>query len=663
MKYRSEKDNAYLHLRKFQLVKSIYIRNSVRVIFPLLFVFLMAGKDVKNSEQGVFDQENCRIQLLKSVDSLHHSLSELELMVRKNINSTSGEFRNTWHACRIYYRAISPFVNFYRPELAQQLNGPPVALPEEEDEVAAFLPPHGLQLMEEKLFQSSGNYDQAEVMSELTLFRTNLEAYKSSVKDTLLREQDIFHALELEMLRYFLLTVTNMESPYTHAAFKEGASYYLNLPVFLNSCYTELDETDKNAFESLQTTSLSCADFLSKQDKVSQADYFQLYSKFYIPLSESLSRFFFLRCPDYNFSSGPVNFLSRSVFDPGSFTISGFLSGSESRAGTLSAQLGRLLFFDPALSQKDQRSCASCHDPRKAFTDGLQRSMGAQHGQQLLRNAPTLMNAVFQRKLFHDGRAFTFENQASEVLNNPDEMQNDFSVVPDKIKKSSEYIRLFKASFTGTEDTLISNRSILKAIAAYEQTLFSLNSRFDRAIRGDESILDANEKEGFNVFMGKGKCGTCHFLPLFNGTAPPYYSESEMEVLGVPASPDTVHPKLDADPGRQKVIPMQEYHAAFKTPTLRNIEFTGPYMHNGVYTSLEQVIEFYEKGGGKGIGLEIKNQSLAHDKLNLNKDEKRKLILFLSTLSDTSGCTSAPVRLPAFDLSSDKRERIVGGDY
>ena len=454
-----------------------------------------------------------------------------------------------------------------------------------------------------------------------------------------------------------------MESPYTNAAFKEGASCYHNLPKFFSSCYPELNETDRNACESLKAASLSCADFLSEQDHVNNPDYFQLYSKFYIPLSESLSRFFFLRCPDYNFSSGPVNFITRSVFDPGAFNVSGFLSGAEARTGTLSAQLGRLLFFDPALSQKDQRSCASCHDPRKAFTDGLQKSMGAQHGQQLLRNAPTIVNAVFQRKLFHDGRAFTFENQASEVLNNPDEMQVDFSVVPDKIRKSSEYIRLFKASFTGTEDTLISNRSILKAIAAYEQTLFSLNSRFDKAIREDENILEANEKEGFNIFMGQGKCGTCHFLPLFNGTAPPYYSESEMEVLGVPASPDTVHPKLDTDPGREKVIPMQEYHAAFKTPTLRNIEFTGPYMHNGVYTSLEQVIEFYEKGGGKGLGLEIKNQSLAHDRLNLNQDEKRKLILFLSTLSDTSGCTNAPVRLPAFDLSSDTRERIVGGDY
>ena len=623
----------------------------------------MAGKDVKNSEQGVFDQENCRIQLMNSVDSLKHSLSLLESMVRQKKPSGSSEFRNAWHSCRIYYRAISPFVSFYRPELAQLLNGPPVALPEEEDEVAAFLPPHGLQLIEEKLFQGSGNYNQTEVILELSLCKTNLEAYKSSVKDTLLREQDIFHALELEMLRYFLLTVTNMESPYTNAAFKEGTSYYHNLPEFFSSCYPELNETDRNACESLKAASLSCADFLSEQDHVNNPDYFQLYSKFYIPLSESLSRFFFLRCPDYNFSSGPVNFITRSVFDPGAFNVSGFLSGAEARTGTLSAQLGRLLFFDPALSQKDQRSCASCHDPRKAFTDGLQKSMGAQHGQQLLRNAPTIVNAVFQRKLFHDGRAFTFENQASEVLNNPDEMQVDFSVVPDKIRKSSEYIRLFKASFTGTEDTLISNRSILKAIAAYEQTLFSLNSRFDKAIRGDENILEANEKEGFNIFMGKGKCGTCHFLPLFNGTAPPYYSESEMEVLGVPASPDTVHPKLDTDPGREKVIPMQEYHAAFKTPTLRNIEFTGPYMHNGVYTSLEQVIEFYEKGGGKGLGLEIKNQSLAHDRLNLNQDEKRKLILFLSTLSDTSGCTNAPVRLPAFDLSSDTRERIVGGDY
>ena len=174
------------------------------------------------------------------------------------------------------------------------------------------------------------------------------------------------------------------------------------------------------------------------------------------------------------------------------------------------------------------------------------------------------------------------------------------------------YISLFKSAFEGSDDTAISNASILKAIAAYEETLLALNSRFDQAMRGDLEMMSDEEKAGFNLFMGKAECATCHFLPLFNGTAPPDYIESEMEVLGVPGNSDTLHPVLDQDPGREKIIPMKEYHGAFKTPTVRNGAITGPYMHNGVFSSLDAVVEFYNKGGGQGIGLNIVNQSLLH---------------------------------------------------
>ena len=130
---------------------------------------------------------------------------------------------------------------------------------------------------------------------------------------------------------------------------------------------------------------------------------------------------------------------------------------------------------------------------------------------------------------------------------------------------------------------------------------------------------------------------TCHFVPLFNGVAPPYFSEAESEVLGVPATTDTAHAELDADEGKYNLYPISILRYAFKTPTLRNIDLTAPYMHNGVYRTLEEVIDFYDKGGGSGLGIAPVNQTLPANRLQLSEKEKRQLIAFLHSLTDTAG--------------------------
>ncbi len=134
--------------------------------------------------------------------------------------------------------------------------------------------------------------------------------------------------------------------------------------------------------------------------------------------------------------------------------------------------------------------------------------------------------------------------------------------------------------------------------------------------------------------MGKAKCGSCHFAPLFNGTQSPLFSKSEAEVLGVPAQADTANAVLDEDPGRFILNPYPQYRYAFKTTTLRNVAKTAPYMHNGVYKSLEEVMDFYNRGGGAGIGIELDNQTLSPEPLNLSKKEIREIIAFLKTLND-----------------------------
>jgi len=279
------------------------------------------------------------------------------------------------------------------------------------------------------------------------------------------------------------------------------------------------------------------------------------------------------------------------------------------------------------------------------------------------RNAPGLLNSVLQKKLFHDGRSFSFENQASEVLNNPDEMHADFSKVALKLRKSSEYERMFSHAFRDTDDTLISSRTILVAIAEYERTLIALNSRFDKSMRGYVDLLTEDEKRGFNLYVGKANCASCHYMPLFNGTVPPEYVESEMEVLGVPGNADLDHPVKDIDPGREAIIPMEMYRGAFKTPGLRNLELTAPYMHNGIFQTLEEVIDFYDRAGGVGIGLDIPNQTLITDSLHLTVEEKVSLKKFLLALTDTVNTAFMPVNLPLFENDSLLNLRSVGGEY
>jgi cytochrome c peroxidase len=182
-------------------------------------------------------------------------------------------------------------------------------------------------------------------------------------------------------------------------------------------------------------------------------------------------------------------------------------------------------------------------------------------------------------------------------------------------------------------------------------------------MRHETDILPAAAKRGFNLFMGKAACGTCHFAPIFNGTVPPRYLESESEVLGVPATANLISPTLDNDIGKAGVIPAEVFRFSFKTPTLRNAAVTAPYMHNGVFTTLTEVIEFYDRGGGAGLGLTVPHQTLPNSRLDLTDPEKEDLIAFLQSLTDTTSAASAPKSLPRFITKRVYNKRPVGGVY
>src|SRR5690606_30690471 len=259
-------------------------------------------------------------------------------------------------------------------------------------------------------------------------------------------------------------------------------------------------------------------------------------------------------------------------------------------------------------------------NPNLGYTDGLAKPVDIHNPEKsLLRNVPTLLNAALQSNYFYDMRALTLEDQVRDVISNEQEMDSSMDAIVDYLSADHSYQSLFAKAFPATAGKAIRPDEVTNALASYIRSLTKLNSRFDEYMQGREDALSGQELKGFNLFMGKAKCATCHFVPLFNGITPPKYVMSETEVLGVPVSAtDSI---LDPDLGYYDIIGVDSYKHAFKIPTVRNILKTAPYMHNGIYGTLEQVMEFYNNGGGAGLGINLPNQTLSEENLHLTEQE------------------------------------------
>lgn len=230
-------------------------------------------------------------------------------------------------------------------------------------------------------------------------------------------------------------------------------------------------------------------------------------------------------------------------------------------------------------------------------------------------------------------RSQDLENQIESVMKNPDEFNLSPNELKDKISSNKKLVELFQKAFPDKKE--LTAYEIRNAIASYVRGLMPFNAKIDHYFAG-EATLTENEINGFNLFTGKAKCATCHFIPIFNGTVPPWYNNSESEVIGVPESIAWENAIIDDDEGRYKFNQIEQFRYSFKTPTIRNSEKTAPYMHNGVYKTMEEVVKFYKLGGGNGIGMNLEYQTLPFDKLDLTEKEQQEIISFINTLTDDS---------------------------
>ena len=310
--------------------------------------------------------------------------------------------------------------------------------------------------------------------------------------------------------------------------------------------------------------------------------------------------------------------------------------------------LGKRLFFDTRLSADGTISCASCHKPELALTDGFTTAIGIK-GQTGARNTPTAMNAVYYTSFFVDGRADSLETQALGPLTNPIEHGlRDYQSILKLLQTDIKYAWLVKQAFD-IEPDQVSKQHIGLAIASYERTLISADTLFDRFLYGeDDQALSASAQRGLRVFQRKGNCANCHEITLHHAL----FTDNRFYNLGVGF--DKIKPKFmefleaykKADTG-EKINPLEVYNSQqqsefgryavtgvitdigrFKTPTLRNIVLTAPYMHDGSQKTLEEVVEYYNKGGDKNPFLDP-----AIFPLELTDQEKKDLVEFLKALT------------------------------
>ena len=289
---------------------------------------------------------------------------------------------------------------------------------------------------------------------------------------------------------------------------------------------------------------------------------------------------------------------------------------------TAKIELGKQLYFDGRLSKNNAISCAFCHNPGTGFADPRQTSIGVGGGVGG-RQSPTVYNTGLNHVQFWDGRARSLEEQAIGPIHNPVEMAETHEHVVAKLGKIKGYQQQFRAVF-GTDVNL---QGIAEAIAAYERTVLSTNSAFDKYVLGAQKAMDEAAVRGLALFKGKARCILCH-----NG---PNFTDNQFHNLGVPQ----VGP-MKEDLGRFAVSRAEKDRGAFKTPTLRSITETAPYMHDGAFKTLEEVVEFLDQGGGSNPNL-----SPLVKPLNLAVEEKSDLVAFLKALAGEPISFSMP-KLP-----------------
>lgn len=602
----------------------------LRQLILLLIIFIIiAGFSLKNTPAPSPSHDVKNFYLLKA-ENFKNETDTLYILIKKG---NEKQIQQQFLKARYAYKQMEVFAEYFFAFYAEKINGPSIPYFEESDPDELEEQPTGLQLIESNIFPHLNKEEKNHLLHQaeaLVRYAAEMPTVDESFD---FNDENIFDALMEEIYRITALGITGFDSQAAMNGLTECKSSLNSLQQIINFYKEPFNEKLPGKFESLESKLTDAEKYIDRHNNFNAFDRMEFIQQYLNPVAAMIGEYKVANNYKDNSTSLFYSAIKKNNTLFSAFAFNPYRFLDDNTTSPAKVELGRKLFFEKQLSSNNQRSCASCHQPEKVFTDGLKTSMALDGHSPLPRNAPTIWNAALQRSLFYDSRSRNLEDQVMQVLNNAKEMHGSAKETAEKIIQQKEYKQLYEKAYPNAKSGKTA-QNICNAIASYERTLIALNSRFDKHMNGTPA-LTKNEINGFNLFMGKAKCGTCHFMPLFSGAKPPRYYYIESEVIGVPATANkkTV---LDNDSGRYLTTHSPVHIFSFKTPSLRNAALTAPYMHNGVFNTLEQVVDFYNKGGGNGLHIAPDNQTLPFDKLNLTAQEKRDIVLFMKALTDTS---------------------------
>jgi cytochrome c peroxidase len=598
-------------------IKKIIIFSILITITTLFSIFCSTkGPSPTLRVKTIFDKELAKLQEI--IDN------EMSPAAQKK---NREQIKQSFIKARNQYKKIEYYMEYFFPTTSVLINGAPI----DEIELGENLieQPTGFQVMEELIYEIPNQQNREALLNEVRKMQLNLKRTARYHVQYEITEAQVFDAIRLEIFRITSLGITGFDTPTALQSLPEAASALQGIKSII-LIYKGTDHLNKMLDDAIT--------YVQRSPDFNSFNRLDFITKHIQPISIGIDQLRRDQLIDLVSGSSAMTDDAISLFQKNALNINKFVGNHTEYISKEKINLGKLLFNSTTLSNGGNKSCASCHHEGKAFTDGLVTPLSIQKDRSgktisLLRNTPTLTYAGFQRGFFYDLKAGTLEDQALDVVHNKHEMDGSLEQASKRINKTQLFKDAFVKTF-GSKNATATPWKIQHALSSYIRSLAPFSSRLDKYMQGDHTQLNEEEKTGFNLFMGKAKCGSCHFAPLFNGTQSPLFSKSEAEVLGVPAKPDTANAEIDKDLGRFTLSPYPQYKYAFKTTTLRNVSKTAPYMHNGVYNTLEQVLDFYNRGGGAGIGIKLDNQTLSPDPLNLTKQEIKNIIAFLKTLDD-----------------------------
>lgn len=617
-------------------------KTSISIFLGVIFIFLLSfssSKDYRNELQSDFNL---------SIKASKKSAIELENTLQLG---SENQLLNKYNQLRSAYKECEPWLLYLDPELVKlELNGAPLPHLEKNSPNPSVIQPKGLQCLDEVIAELLIEGDDSISIKQeyidkailyLQNFKTSLNIAAQEINLTAISQRMVFEMYRTNMVKLMTLEQTGFDTPGTKLGIKDSKTTFQTISKHMKLCIESLvfknnfQKKDIDTFVNLTAKALkflneNTGDFNSFDRFNFTKNYIEPLFQQSVLIQKNSGIEFYEEISNRELA---INTQSEHIFID-AFLNKSFFSGVSSNNMELIA-LGRKIFNEPLLSKEGKMSCASCHQSNKAFTDQLPKSASIIEGKLLNRNAPTLLNSVYASDYFSDLRANQMRDQIEHVVFSPDEFNSNFHIIEQQLSENN-YQTDFNTAFG--ENSAINKNNIEESLVAYVQSLSSWNSPVDQYLRGEIDTISETITLGYNLFMGKAQCGTCHFPPTFAGLAPPFFEESESEVLGVTEKFDSITPVLDSDLGRALSTKIKDrniiFDRSFKTPTVRNATNTFPYMHNGGFSTLKEVMSFYNKGGGSGLGLEVQNQTLSDMPLNLSQDEINHIIDFLNALTD-----------------------------